>query len=130
MCVCRVTEPFWLKPFLATDLSLSSMAEEEEVAIDVRGDGGMMKTIKNAGSGEPLQEGTLVSVHCAGRFESGEQFDSSRDHETPLEFMLGARQVSLGWDLGMATMKIGERAIFKLKPDYSYGQSGSPAQTA
>jgi len=26
-----------------------------------------------------------------------------------------------GWDLGVATMNVGERAIFKIKSEYAYG---------
>lgn len=30
-----------------------------------------------------------------------------------------------GWDLGVATMKKGEIADFKIRSDYGYGESGS-----
>mmetsp|Transcript_83431 Transcript_83431/g.231559 ORF Transcript_83431/g.231559 Transcript_83431/m.231559 type:complete len:95 (-) Transcript_83431:121-405(-) len=39
--------------------------------------------------------------------------------------MLGGREVILGWDLGVATMRVGERAEFRLSPDYAYGKSGA-----
>ena len=32
-----------------------------------------------------------------------------------------------GWDIGVSSMKIGERAILKCSPDYAYGSSGIPA---
>lgn len=31
-----------------------------------------------------------------------------------------------GWDVGVATMKKGEKAILTCKADYAYGESGSP----
>lgn len=33
-------------------------------------------------------------------------------------------QVIKGWDVGVATMKRGERAMFTIKPEYGYGESG------
>jgi FK506-binding protein 4/5 len=29
-----------------------------------------------------------------------------------------------GWDVGVATMKVGEKASLICKPDYAYGESG------
>ena len=31
-----------------------------------------------------------------------------------------------GWDIGVATMKKGEKAVLTCKPDYAYGAAGSP----
>jgi FKBP-type peptidyl-prolyl cis-trans isomerase len=37
---------------------------------------------------EPMN-GDLVSLHYVGTFDNGEQFDSSRQTSTPLEFTIG-----------------------------------------
>ena len=31
-----------------------------------------------------------------------------------------------GWDVGVASMKKGEKALFKIRSEYAYGDSGSP----
>ena len=31
-----------------------------------------------------------------------------------------------GWDIGVASMKVGEKAIFTIKSEYGYGEMGSP----
>ena len=31
-----------------------------------------------------------------------------------------------GWDVGVATMMKGEKAVLTCKPDYAYGAAGSP----
>lgn len=31
-----------------------------------------------------------------------------------------------GWDTGVATMKLGEKALLICKPEYAYGAEGSP----
>ena len=37
----------------------------------------------------------------------------------------GQGQVIKGWDQGVATMRLGEKAMFTLRSDYAYGESGS-----
>ena len=31
-----------------------------------------------------------------------------------------------GWDIGVMSMRLGERAEFTIKPEYGYGEDGSP----
>ncbi|WKY09473.1 hypothetical protein Q1695_002103 [Nippostrongylus brasiliensis] len=109
-------------------VALSGMAAAAEpIDITLKKDGGVLKTIKKEGTGtlKPTP-GTTVKVHYVGTLENGEQFDSSRDRATEFEFLLGREQVIKGWDLGVATMKKGEIANFKIRSDYGYGESGSP----
>lgn len=54
------------------------------------------------------------------------RFDSSRDRNEPFEFDLGKGQVIKSWDIGVASMKKGEKANLTCKPDYAYGAGGSP----
>lgn len=54
-------------------------------------------------------------------------FDSSVDPESPFEFTIGTGQVIKGWDIGMASMRIGEKAELVLEPEYAYGASGAGA---
>jgi len=63
-------------------------------------------------------KGTLAS--------DGSKFDSSVDRNKPFEFTIGAGQVIRGWDEGFASMKVGEKAILTLTPEYGYGKNGSP----
>ena len=52
-------------------------------------------------------------------------FDKSRGD--PFTFNIGTGQVIKGWDLGMKTMRIGEKAELILKPEYAYGEQGAGA---
>ncbi|KPA82939.1 putative FK506-binding protein (FKBP)-type peptidyl-prolyl isomerase [Leptomonas pyrrhocoris] len=88
--------------------------------------GGLHKTVLVEGTGARPVKGAKVSVHYVGTLEDGTKFDSSRDRGEYFDFTLGRGQVIKGWDKGVATMHIGEKAILKCSPEYGYGASGSP----
>jgi len=93
--------------------------------INITADGGIVKTILKEGSGELIPAGKLAKVHYVGKLLNGTEFDSSRRRNSPFQFTVGAREVILGWDKGVATMKKGEVCILKCGPDYAYGSSGT-----
>ena len=64
-------------------------------------------------------------VHYTGTLLDGTKFDSSVDRGTPFNFLLGGGEVIKGWDLGVATMKKGEKSVFTIHSDLAYGAGGS-----
>lgn len=113
-----------------TLLDSSTLSPRVMSAIDVSPtqDGGVLKTVLvPAADGAVGPEAKdVVRVHYTGTLTDGEKFDSSRDRDDPFEFTLGTHQVINAWDVGVATMKIGERATFECKPEYAYGDRGAP----
>ncbi|MFA6287727.1 MAG: FKBP-type peptidyl-prolyl cis-trans isomerase [Opitutaceae bacterium] len=79
-----------------------------------------------SGNGASPRKGQLVTVHYTGWFTTGEKFDSSVDRDEPFAFVLGARQVIAGWDMGVATMKVGDKVKLTLPPELAYGAAGYP----
>jgi len=98
----------------------------EKMDLTEEKDGGVLKEIIVAGSGEESPAvGDKVKVHYVGTLEDGTQFDSSRDRGEQFEFTLGQGQVIRAWDIGVASMKKGEKCILTCKSEYAYGKSGS-----
>lgn len=74
------------------------------------------------------EDGQKVHVLYEGRLASDDSvFDKSVDPESAFSFKIGAGQVIKGWDIGIASMTVGERAELVLKPEYAYGESGAGA---
>lgn len=90
-------------------------------------DGGVLKVVKREGTDtEQPMTGDKVFVHYVGTLLDGTHFDSSRDRGEKFSFELGKGQVIKAWDIGVATMKIGELCQLICKPEYAYGSAGSP----
>jgi len=89
--------------------------------------GGLKKLVLKTGDSESPAEGEKVSCHYSGFLRTtGEMFDSSRERDDVFKFEIGKGSVIKGWDIGIATMQVGERAILRCKPDFAYGEKGSP----
>ena len=87
---------------------------------------GVTKETIKAGNGNCPTPGSTVTVHYTGRLTNGNKFDSSVDRGQPFQFNIGKGQVIRGWDEGVATMSIGEKANLTCTPDYAYGARGFP----
>ena len=91
--------------------------------INLTSDNKLKKKIITEGTGASPIKGKSVFVHYAGRLENGQEFDRS---EEPFKFQLGVGEVIKGWDLGVASMKIGEKCELWIHSDYAYGDKGIP----
>ena len=96
-----------------------------ESQIDILGNGKLIKEILVQGEGKSPVKGQKVDCHYVGTFTDGKKFDSSRDRKKPFSFTVGSGVIE-GWSLGVATMKIGEKAKFTIHYDLAYGKNGYP----
>src|SRR5215467_12354106 len=78
------------------------------------------------GKGASPKRGETVTVHYTGWLTDGTKFDSSLDRNEPFSFVLGAGQVIRGWDEGVATLRVGDKARLTLPPEFAYGKEGYP----
>lgn len=76
------------------------------------------------GSGAEVKSGDQVSVHYAGTFQDGTEFDNSKKRGAPFEFKVGASQVIKGWDEGLVGMKVGGERVLVVPPEKAYGEKG------
>lgn len=90
--------------------------------------GGTRATDQTMGTGDIAEPGRLVAVHYTGWTWSqglkGKQFDSSVGR-APFVFMLGAGEVILGWDEGVAGMRVGGKRTLIVPASAGYGDAGA-----
>jgi FKBP-type peptidyl-prolyl cis-trans isomerase len=84
-----------------------------------------IETLK-PGNGAAPKSGDTVTVHYTGWLVDGTKFDSSVDRNDPFSFVLGTGQVIEGWDEGVATMIVGQKAKLTIPPEKAYGEGGYP----
>lgn len=78
------------------------------------------------GDGAAATAGDTVSTHYVGvAFSTGEEFDSSWNRGTPLDFRVGVGQVIQGWDEGLLGMKVGGRRRLEIPSSMAYGDGGA-----
>ena len=76
-----------------------------------------------AGEPEIVKKGDQVSLDYTGTLKDGTEFDSSKNHDAPLNFTVGSGQVIKGFDEAVLGMKMGEEKKFTLSPAEAYGES-------
>ncbi|MEF8879319.1 MAG: peptidylprolyl isomerase [Candidatus Thermoplasmatota archaeon] len=69
-----------------------------------------------------VKKGDKVKVEYTGRLEDGTVFDSSDNHDQPLEFTAGGGQVIKGFDEAVIGMEKGEKKEITLEPEEAYGE--------
>ena len=85
---------------------------------------GFIKTITQASTtpDKKPNKGATVRMKYRGYLPSGKVFDSN---DEGFEFTLGVGQVIRGWDQGIATMAVGEKATICISSEFAYGRRGA-----
>ena len=85
-------------------------------------DGKLVKKILKEGYNQITpKKGDTVEVHYEGRLLSDSSvFDSSYGKD-PFETKIGVGKVIKGWDIGIMSMGVGEKAMLSIESDYAYG---------
>lgn len=79
------------------------------------------------GTGGSPKVGQMVSIHYVGTLLDGKKFDSSRDRNAPLEFVIGSPNIIKGLNEGIPMMKIGGLRKLIIPADLAYEDRGHPA---
>ncbi|HAK38373.1 MAG: peptidylprolyl isomerase [Nitrospinaceae bacterium] len=68
------------------------------------------------------KKGDKVAIEYEGSLDDGTVFDSSKNHDKPLEFVVGSGQVIPGFDRAVTGMKVNEEKKIRLEPTDAYGE--------
>ncbi len=120
---------------LATDTVLIDNYLKEKSLVAQKTASGIRYIIEKQGTGENAKAGQTVSINYSGFLLDGRCFDSSiesvarannvyneqRQPYSPLELMLGYRQVIPGWEEAIALMNKGSKMIVFVPSGLAYG---------
>nr|CAX75983.1 hypothetical protein [Schistosoma japonicum] len=114
----------------AVDMSETPKQSDEEylkdfIDLSPSGDRGILKKVVREGYSDIKPcDGDTVIVHYVGTNFGGEKhgevFDSSRARNEKFEFTIGKGSVIKAWDIGVATMSLGEVCELIASPEYAY----------
>lgn len=93
-------------------------------------EGGMKKLRLSEGTGPKPEAGQEVVTHYYGLGADGRYVDDSFSRGEQFSSPLGKGRVITGWELGVAGMHVGERAVFFIPAEMAYGKGGSPPRVA
>jgi FKBP-type peptidyl-prolyl cis-trans isomerase len=85
---------------------------------------GIRYIIEQEGSGEPAKPGDKVSVLYTGKLLNGKIFDQNLNRQNPLVFRVRRNFVIEGWDQVLQLMRLGEKRLVIIPPDFAYGTRG------
>lgn len=72
--------------------------------------------------GENVVElGRRVKVHYIGTLDDGTEFDNTIRQGTPLEYIVGSRQVLAGFDRAVSEMEVGKTRTIHIPASEAYG---------
>ena len=109
----------------------SSSSETERAASSsapkgyLKGKEGLFYKDEVVGRGAKPKRGKRVSVHYKGFLQNGTTFDETA--QKPFKFRLGVGEVIKGWDIGIASMRVGGRRTLILPPHLAYGKKSPGA---
>ncbi len=69
-----------------------------------------------------IKQGDTVKIEYTGTLDDGTVFDSTADHDTPLEFQVGSGHVIKGFDEAVLGMSLGQEKQFRILPADAYGE--------
>jgi FKBP-type peptidyl-prolyl cis-trans isomerase 2 len=69
-----------------------------------------------------IKDGDTIKIDYTGTLDDGTVFDSSEDHDEPLEFTVGTGQVIKGFDDAVRDMEVGGEKEFRIEPAEAYGE--------
>ncbi|CAL8086214.1 unnamed protein product [Calicophoron daubneyi] len=109
---------------MSTEEEREAYLQSFEDLSEAKDRGILKKVVKDGSSDIKPCTGDTVFVHYVGTYyggeHHGEQFDSSRDRNERFKFTIGKGEVIKAWDVGVATMKIGEVCELIASPEYAY----------
>uniref|UniRef100_A0A6U8J422 peptidylprolyl isomerase n=1 Tax=Eutreptiella gymnastica TaxID=73025 RepID=A0A6U8J422_9EUGL len=104
----------------------ASTDPNEAAAAALTPDGGVKKTVVQAGPGPMPPKDALLQIHYVALSEDGVQHESTYDEGGPILVTKDSTNIPQGIHIAIGTMTTGERALLRCTGPYAYGSAGNP----
>lgn len=84
-------------------------------------DGGVVKEILTKGTGKQIEAGDILAVEYIAKLGNDGRVFARGDKE---KFVFKDGSLIKGWDIGVGSMQVGEKARIICQPSYAYGEKG------
>jgi len=101
-------------------MQINENSQNENLIQKLTEDGGVIKKIITYGNGAKVEFNSTVQLHYIGKLDTGLVFDSSYERKEPYLFSMGENKVIKGWEIGIKSMCVGEKAQFEISSEYGY----------
>ena len=88
--------------------------------IELTKDGGVKKITLIPGQGRQVETGDILAIEYAASVKGGILFAKGEQEQC----IVKDGSMIKGWDIGISSMKVGEKARISLSPQYAYGALG------
>lgn len=88
--------------------------------VNVTNDGGVKKKIFECGFGATPVDGQEIHLHYSSELEDGRILENTRVGKDVNISLLGNKIMIPGLEIGIKSMKMGEKAVLKVQPEYGY----------
>ena len=103
-----------------TNISLYSSVSSSSV-IELTQDGGVKKEVIEKGTGKKVEDGDILAIQYEAKLKNLEKVIARGEQE---KFVLKDGSLIKGWDIGLSSMRVGEKARVSVSSNYAYGDQG------
>ena len=99
----------------------SSVSSSSSQVIELTQDGGVKKEVIEKGTGKKVEDGDILAIQYEAKLKNLEKVIAKGEQE---KFVLKDGSLIKGWDIGLSSMRVGEKARVSVSSNYAYGDQG------
>jgi len=97
------------------------MSSVSDRTVALTKDGKVVKTVLTPGQGKRIEVGDILAVEFSASFKGATRPFAKGDKE---QFIVKDGSLIKGWDVGVTSMSVGEKASISCSSEYAYGPQG------
>lgn len=97
------------------------LSSTSSTLVSLTQDGGVTKEVIEKGTGKKVEDGDILAIQYEAKLKNINRVIAKGDQE---KFVLKDGTLIKGWDIGLSSMRVGEKARVSVTSNYAYGDQG------